>query len=25
VFHIGEEHFYKKSDYPDGLPTDLEK
>lgn len=21
VFHIGEEHFFKKSDYPDGLPT----
>jgi deoxyadenosine/deoxycytidine kinase len=21
VFHIGEEHFFKKSDYPNGLPT----
>lgn len=23
VFFIGEEHFFKKSDYPDGLPTKL--
>jgi len=25
VFHVGEEHFYKKSDYPDGLPPELER
>lgn len=24
VFHIGEEHFFKKSDYPDGLPAEFE-
>lgn len=25
VYHVGEEHFYKKSDYPDGLPADAEE
>lgn len=25
VFHVGEEHFFAKKDYPNGLPTDEEE